>query len=802
VERRDRGADRVQFRDLMSSDLRLERPTGLSAAQVRERLDRGQANIVVRRGSRRAGEIVRANVFTRFNAIIGSLFVVILVIGPVQDSLFGFIILVNTGIGIVQELRAKRTLDRLAILGEARPRVVRDGELTEVPVAGVVLDDVVELGAGDHLVVDGTVLASAGLAVDESLLTGEPDPVAKRPGDQVRSGSFVVAGTGHYRAAKVGNQAYANELVEQASRFTLTRSELRSGIDQLLRWITWLFVPAAAVTVYGQLRAHQPPTEMVRGTVAALVPMVPEGLVLLTSIAFAVGVIRLGRRRCLVQELPALEGLARVDTVCTDKTGTLTETGMRVGRILPLSTDPDTAAALAALAAADPRPNPSLQAIADAYPNDPGWPVTATAAFSSATRWSGAGFGPHGNWVLGAPDVLLSPTDRARAQADALGAEGLRVLLLGRSRSGVDEPEAPATVTPVALVVLEQRIRPDAAATLDFFAAQDVEVKVLSGDSARSVGAVAGALRLPGAEHPVDARGLPGEPTGLSRRMSEGRVFGRVSPHQKQAMVQALQAGGHIVAMTGDGVNDVLALKEADIGVAMGTGSPATRAVAQVVLLDNAFAALPQVVAEGRRVIGNIERVAGLFLLKTVYSVLLAFGIGLVHLPFPFLPRHLTLIGTLTIGIPAFFLALAPNTERARPGFIRRVLWMAVPVGTVAAVVTFGCYYLVLAEGTATETQNRTAATTTLFLIALWAVLVVARPYRWWKIVLIASVVAAFGLVLLVPIGREFFALDPFDRASMLTAVAAAGCGALLIEAGWWWRFAWRRRRGAAVPAG
>ncbi|TVT31929.1 HAD-IC family P-type ATPase, partial [Amycolatopsis rhizosphaerae] len=461
---------------------------------------------------------------------------------------------------------------------------------------------------------------------------------------------------------------------------------------------------------------------------------------------------------------------------------------------------------LAALAAADPRPNPSLRAIADAFPRAPDWPVTASAAFSSAAKWSGASFGGHGDWVLGAPDVLLSPGDPAAAEADRLAAQGLRVLLLARAGMPVDSPEAPGPVVPAALVVLEQRLRPDAAATLDFFAAQRVSVKILSGDGARSVGAVAGALGLPGAANPVDARELPVEPAPLARELSRASVFGRVSPHQKRAMVHALQSSGHTVAMTGDGVNDVLALKDADIGVAMGSGSPASRAVAQIVLLDNAFATLPHVVAEGRRVIGNIERVAGLFLLKTVYSLLLALAVGVAHLPFPFLPRHLTLIGTLTIGIPAFFLALAPNTERARPGFLSRVLRLAVPVGTVAAVATFSCYAAVVAEGRASDVVNRTAATTTLFLVALWALFLVARPLRWWKAILIAAMAAAFVLVLVVPFGREFFALDPFDGAAMLTAVAAAGSAALLLEAGWWLdrrlRRSRRPRRGPARHPG
>ncbi|HEU5270866.1 MAG TPA: HAD-IC family P-type ATPase [Jatrophihabitans sp.] len=751
---------------------------GLTAAQVRDRIAQGQLNIRTRRTSRRVGEIVRANVFTRFNAILGALFAVILVVGPIQDALFGFVIVANTGIGIVQEWRAKLTLDRLAILGEARPRAWRDGVVRELAPEELVRDDEIELGPGDQLVVDGTLLVATGLELDESLLTGEAEPVAKQPVDRLLSGSFVVAGTGRYRATEVGAQAYAARLAARASQFSLARSDLQAGINQILKWVTWLFAPVAAVTIYGQLRGNQGYPDTLRGVVAALVPMVPEGLVLLTSIAFAAGVVRLGRYRCLVQELPAIEGLARVDTVCTDKTGTLTESGMRVGRLVPIGApEPDAEAALAALAGADASPNASMRAIAAAYPEPPGWPVTGTVPFSSAARWSGAGFAGHGAWLLGAPDVLLPPASPALAPAIELAGRGLRVLLLGRADRLPSLAMPPEQVRPVALVVLEQRLRADASPTLRYFAEQDVSVVVLSGDNAASVGAVAAELQLPGAGQPVDARRLPAGPVALAERLAGVTVLGRVVPEQKQQIVAALQAGGHRVAMTGDGVNDVLALKEAEVGVAMGAGSPAARAVAQIVLLDNAFATLPRVVAEGRRVIGNIQRVASLFLIKTVYATLLAVAIGAARLPFPFLPRHLTLIGTLSIGIPAFFLALAPNTERVQGELLRGVLRLAVPIGLIAAAATFGCYYAVRAEGQADLTEQRTAATVTLFGIALAALIVVARPLAWWKLGLVAAMAAGFALALLTPLGRQFFALSPSPPSAMLTAVAISGAG-------------------------
>ncbi|WP_300012491.1 HAD-IC family P-type ATPase [Pseudonocardia sp.] len=756
---------------------------GLSAAQVAERVAAGQTNDVPARASRSVSEIVRANVLTRFNAIVGVLFAIILVIGPIQDGLFGFVIIINTLIGIVQELRAKRTLERLAIVGEARPRVRRDGEIVELSPSGVVLDDVIDLGPGDKIVVDGVVLAAEGLEIDESLLTGESDPVHKQVGDPVLSGSFVTVGSGAQRATRVGREAYAAKLAEEASRFTLVGSELREGINTILRVITYLLVPAAALIIWSQFRTESADIDdALRGMVAALVPMVPEGLVLLTSIAFAVGVVRLGARKCLVQELPAIEGLARVDVVCADKTGTLTENGMRLAEVRAFAGEDESALrrVLGALGAADPRPNASLEAVVEGCP-DPGWTTTSTVPFSSARKWGGAGFGEDGQWVLGAADVLLAADSPERAEAERIGADGLRVLLLGRADIAGD---ALGAVDPAALVVLEQRVRPEAAGTLAYFAEQDVEVKVISGDNALSVGAVAASLHLPRADAPVDARRLPEDREGLAEALEAGTVFGRVTPAQKRDMVGALQSRGHTVAMTGDGVNDVLALKDADIGVAMGSGSPASRAVAQIVLLDNSFATLPYVVAEGRRVIGNIERVSNLFLTKTVYSVFLAISIGAIGVPFPFLPRHLTLIGALTIGIPAFFLALAPNVERARPGFVRRVLRLSVPAGLVAGSVTFVTYLLVRGDAGATEIQQSTAAVVALYVVATWVLVVVARPFAWWKLGMIAASVAAFSYALFLPIffGQEFWQLDPAHTPTLLTGLTVAAVGVVAIE--------------------
>jgi cation-transporting P-type ATPase E len=736
---------------------------GLTLEQVAERRARGLVNDVAVVPSRTVGQIVRANVFTRFNALLGSLLVVILIVGPIQDALFGFVLISNASIGIYQELSAKRTLDSLAVLTAPRARVVREGQASEVPVDQVVLDDVLALQPGDQIVVDGEVLEASGLEVDESLLTGESEPVLKTPGDEVLSGSFVAAGDGRFRATRVGSEAYAAQLAEQGRRFGLTRSELRTGIDKILRIVTWLLIPTATLLVISQLRSNASVRDAIRGSVAGTVAMVPEGLVLLTSVAFAVGVIRLARRQVLVQELPAVEVLARVDVLCIDKTGTLTEGRLVVDRVEVLGEDGVHREALAALAASDPHPNATLLAIGESFNERPqGWSVGRTVPFSSARKWSGADFGAKGSWVLGAPDVLLGKAegdylDRAREHAEA----GRRVVLLARTDAKLDGEQRPEPLVPAAFVVLTDRVRETASKTLAYFDRQDVAVKVISGDHADTVAAVARRVGLEGADEPFDAQRLPTERDSLAEVLDTHSIFGRVTPQQKRSMVEALRSRGHVVAMTGDGVNDVLALKDADIGLAMGSGSSATRAVAQLVLLDSTFDPLPSVVAEGRRVLGNIERTSNLYVTKTVYAMLIALGVGVVGLEFPFLARQLTLIGALTIGIPSFFLALAPNDERARPGFLERVLRFTIPAGTLAATATFLGYVLAKQEPGVSLAEARTAATMVLLFIGFLVLTVIASPLTMWRLALVWAMPALFALVMAVPAAREFFALYP-----------------------------------------
>jgi cation-transporting ATPase E len=774
--------------------------TGLTGAEVEARRAAGHSNDVPSPTSRTYGAIVRANVFTRFNALLGALLVAILAVREYRDALFGIVLVLNALIGIVQEVRAKRTLDRLTLLSAPHSKVRRDGRTVEVPTDDLVTDDIIELGLGDQITVDGEILEAVGLEIDESLLTGEADPIVKAPGDEVLSGSFVVAGRGLMRATKVGTESYAYRIREDASRFTVVKSELRDGINSILRLVTWLIVPTGALLIWAQARNHEGITEAVQGSVAGMVAMVPEGLVLLTSMALAIGVLRLGKKNVLVQELAAIEGLARVDVLCVDKTGTLTEgrlvcnTVERIGEAGEAPPD-----VLAAMARADGDPNPSMAAIAAQYEHNPGWPVTGTVAFSSARKWSAAAFDGHGAWLLGAPDILVRTAeagdatavdDRVRHYAE----HGRRVLLLARAPEGLTGETLPDRIEPAALVVLEEKIRPDAPDTVAYFKSQGVIVKVISGDNPVTVGAVAERCGIDGADHPVDARTLPDDLDELAEVMDRTSVFGRVTPHQKREMVHALQARGHEVAMTGDGVNDTLALKDAEIGVAMGSGSAAARAVARFVLLDNSFAVFPSVVAEGRRVIANVERVANLFLTKTTYAFLLALAVGVAGVAFPFYPRHLTIISSLTIGIPAFFLALAPNNRRARSGFLGRVLRFAVPAGLVAAVATFTAYMVVKAQvGEDDLRVAQTSATIVLFIVAMWVLSILTRPMVAWRAGLLAAMVVCFIGILTIPFLQSYFAIELPDRTTLLAIVGIAAIACTVLEVGW--RLAgWQRR--------
>jgi cation-transporting ATPase E len=664
--------------------------------------------------------------------------------------------------------------------------VVRNGLVSEIGVSGVVADEVLDVGPGDQIVVDGTVLSSIGLELDESLLTGEIDAVPKGPGSEVLSGSFVAAGSGRYRATRIGAESYASTLAEEAKRFTLVHSELRAGINLVLRWLVVLIPPASALLLWSLLDAEPRWQDALQGTVAAAVAMVPDGLVLLTSLSFMAGIIAIARRNALAKELATVELLARVDTLCLDKTGTITTGQISLGEVVSLGEHDDefVAAALGAIGAADPNPNATLRAVVDNYPSHSDWEVVHTEPFSSKRKWAATRFREQGLFFFGAPEILLGDDDLDAQNRMTIESEaGRRVLLLTRTDQPLTGDDLPPQRLPVALIMLEDTVRPDAPEILRFFRDQGVDIKVISGDNAATVAAVARRAGVEGAHEGYDARELPDDADQLADAMADNTVFGRVTPHQKRAMVGALQARGHVVAMTGDGVNDVLALKDSDMGIAMGSGSEASRAVAQLVLLDNSFATLPSVLAEGRKVINNVERVANLFVTKAAYALLLTLIIGIQRIPFPFLPRHLTLIGTFSIGLPGLFLALAPNVNLVRPGFIDRVLRFSIPAGAIVALATWAAYLAVPRATDAELAEARTVATITLLGLGLVVLLVVSRPLRPWKIGMVASMTGLYAIVLLWPFPREYFELDTPDLEHWTAALVAIVVGGAAIAA-------------------
>ena len=764
---------------------------GLSAEQVAERVAAGRTNQVPDAPVRTLPQILRANVFSPVNGIMLALFAAILVAGFPRDGLFVGVVVSNAVIGVAQELRAKRELDRLAVLSAPKARVVRDGEVAEVGVSEVVADEVMELAPGDQVVVDGTVLTSSGLEADESLLTGEADPIEKAPGDELLSGSFVAAGSGRFQATRIGAESYASSLSEEARRFTLVNSELRRGIDTVLRWLIIIIPPASALLILVLLDTEDRWQNALQGTVAAAVAMVPDGLVLLTSLSFVAGVIALARRRALAKELATVELLARTDVLCLDKTGTITTGHISFGEVEPLpGADPDlVAAALGAMAHADEAPNATMLAVRDAYPapdgaDAGGWDVAGTTPFSSARKWSAMAFRSHGAFYFGAPDVITGDQPEVMERVAGHAEAGRRTLLLARSPEPLADESLPESRTPLALILLEDTIRPDAPEILAFFKEQGVHLKVISGDHTATVAAVAQRAGIPNAHNHIDARELPDDTDEMAVALADNAVFGRVTPQQKQAMVGALQSRGHTVAMTGDGVNDVLALKNADMGIAMGSGSASTRAVAQLVLLDNSFATLPEVLAQGRKVINNVERVANLFVTKAAYAVLLTLLVGIFTVEYPFLPRHLTLVGTFSIGVPGLFLALAPSTELIRPGFLRRVLRFSVPAGVLAAMASFFVYEVARRHEEVTLAEARTVATFTLLGVGLVILVVISRPLRPWKIGLAAAMAGSYALVMVWPFARDYFELDAPPTWVWIPTIAAvliAGSGVVNI---------------------
>lgn len=829
---------------------------GLSFKQVAHARAADETNEFDNSSSRSIVAILRANVFTIFNAILASAVVVVLAVGSWQDAVFGFVLLLNTLTGTIAELRAKRALDNLAVLAAPTAHVIRDGEAKDIEVSQVVLGELLELRSGDQVPADGQVLSSNGCEIDESILTGESVAVRKHENDQVLSGTTVIGGSARIRVTAVGEHSYANRLAMEARKYSVVTSELQEGTNRVLTWISWVIVPMTLLLLWSQLRvaggisgsldSGQWKAAVVLA-VAGVVGMVPQGLVLLTSVNFAAAAMTLARRKVLVQELPAVEVLARVDMLCLDKTGTLTSgaveldhiesclgsacadgdggspaagkvsaddaaggsAGTGSGAVVPASADDAARAALAYLVGGS-EVNATGSAIAAGLTGLEPAQARYAIAFNSARKWSAVQT-QAGAYVLGAPEIVLAgSTGSGSTQADnadsdgtglgstdnaalervkALAGTGKRVLVLAHSNQALDQsenPTLPKDLTAALLVVLAEQVRPDAAQTLDYFKRQGVAVRVISGDNPVTVAAIAAhlGLRNPDGGEPVgvDARTLPAieDTQALADVLEKHTVFGRVTPEQKRAFVNALKSRGHTVAMTGDGVNDALALKDADLGIAMGNAAPATKAVSRLVLLNSQFDALPSVVAEGRRVIANMERVASLFLTKTTWAALLAAVVAITGFVYPFLPRQLTIVSSLTIGIPAFVLALVPTNQRYRAGFLARVLRLSVPAGVIVVVGVLCARLTLILMG---SNRNQISSVCTLVLVAggLWLLSLTARPWVWWRAALVVIMsAAALAVVLLAPL-RGFFDLAALTANSWLVLVCAAGivCAAL-----------------------
>lgn len=830
--------DRAPLRTPAPEQL-LER--GLSSQEVEQRQQAGLVNHQNDATSRSTLTIVRTHLFTIFNLVLGLCGLAVILVGSWLDTLFLLAAIANVIIGFTQEYSAKKQLDRIALLRRDPVRVLRDGQISKVGMDQLVQDDIVLLTRGDQVPADGLVLSSDGLDLDESLLTGENDPVGKKPGDAVLSASSVIGGSGKVQLTAVGAASRAAKITAEARQFTTIHSELRAGMERVVKWITFALLPIIAIVLNGQMVAAGGWQVAVESgawqgalitAVSSVAAMVPQGLALMTTISFAVASVKLAKTEVLIQEQPAVEVLARVDTVCFDKTGTLTEGGVRFeavrtlsGQVLELGTSSKTGqdaaphspapgwdAALGWFGA-DENANPTAAALKEPFegaagaaaPSGSRLPVaTGVLPFSSALRFSGVEFATTGAWVLGAPEALLPAGSPEQELAGELAASGLRTLVLAhapalaRDSGQKVKAEIPVDLEPQLFVIFREQVRAEAPETLAYFASQGIDLKVFSGDNPRTVAVAAKEAGMDVSAGAVDASTLPEEGAELAEATLTHSVFGRVSPEQKKNMVLALQAEGRTVAMTGDGINDALALKYADLGIAMGNAAPATKAVSRLVLLDGRFDRLPGVLAEGRKIIANIERVTNLFLTKTAFAILLGVTLGLLCWNFPFLPRQYSTADLLIVGGPAFFITMLPNKRRYIPGFLGRALHYAIPAAIIiaAALVFVNGYGRALGESTA---HLQTATFLTLVLMGVYNISTVLRPLRPVGLAIVGAMYAGLALALLLPPSLWYHQFAMPQGAYLLAVLATSTLGCLMIEANLRLHNAWLKAKHTAV---
>ncbi|QCZ49701.1 cation-translocating P-type ATPase [Levilactobacillus brevis] len=720
--------------------------TGLTPEEVQQRVAAGQQNDPLPPLTRSIKQIFRDNLVTLFNLINVLLGALVLVTGSYKNLLFLGVVVVNTAIGIFQEIRSKRQVDKLALLSESKSRIRRAGKIVVHPQEDIVQDDILEIGRGDQLPVDALIRQTTGLEVDESQITGESTPIIKVTGENLTSGSVILAGRAAVQATTVGHGSFVKQLAHSAKQQRQTASQLLTIINRIIKALTFAIIPLGVALFVSSMMRGQDLNRAILGTVASMVGMIPEGLVLLTSVALAAGAFTLGRRHVLVRELPAIEALARVDVLCLDKTGTITSGQLQLDRVEPWAETnlETTQTILAQLVAATSDDNETAQAIQQAL-GTPTVTATTVLPFSSGRKWSGAIWDKQA-YVMGAPEFIFDQVPAGlQARIHTLAGQGYRVLVLAAAKAlTTPRPTAPRAL---GLILITDELRPRAKDTFSFFANQDVALKVISGDNPVTVASIAQRAEIAGAERLVDMSQV-GETPDYGQLVRDYTVFGRVTPQQKEQLIKAYQAAGHTVAMTGDGVNDLLALRQADCSIAMASGSEATKSLADFVLVDSNFDAMINVLNEGRRVINNVERVASLFLIKTMYSVVLTLIFIFMSRSYPFEPIQLTPISSLMVGIPTFFLALQPNYARIADRFMKQVMEIAAP----AAVCVVGYILVVMALGTQFQLSFATTSTLSVLmtgLISLNALLMVARPLNRFKIGLVVAMAALFAIIFL-----------------------------------------------------
>ncbi len=734
---------------------------GLTQEEAKLRSACGWANETPESAGKSEKEIVLSKILTFFNLVFIAL-AVILVLGgsSIKNMTFLVVVIINTVIGIYQELRAKRAVDKLTLMAAQTVKTLREGKTELIPSHLLVRDDIVEFSSGSQVCADG-ILRTGQLQVNESLITGEADAITKKPGDELKSGSFVIAGQGRVQLTQVGADSFAAKLsLEAKADPSAAKSEMMHSLDRLIQVVGILLIPVGVVLFWQEYQVLQLGlTTSVEATVAALVGMIPEGLYLLTSVAMAVSAMKLTKQRVLVQDMNCIETLARVDVLCVDKTGTITEPHMEVENVVPLTKDPPERLEniLSALYHSEEPENDTARAIGELFDADPGWVCTRRIPFTSATKWSGAVFQDQGSFLAGAPEFVLgSRYGELEEQITPWQSTGYRVLLAAQYAGELEQGKLDSSkVMPLALVLITNRIRPEAPETFRYFAEQGVSIRVISGDNPATVSDVALRAGIAGAENYINTELLETE-EDFRNAVEEYTVFGRVTPDKKKLLIQAMKAAGHTVAMTGDGVNDVLAMKEADCGIAMASGAQAASQVAQLVLLDSDFSAMPSIVGEGRRVINNIQRSATLFLVKNIFSLGLSLISFLTNWAYPLIPLHLSVISALTIGVPSFFLAMEPNYERISGRFLMGVLRRAFPGGLTNIFVVLMAQAFMDVFGIPLD-HISTVCASILAVVGLLVLFQVCKPFdRFRKLIWITM---ALGIVICFTLLGGFFDL-------------------------------------------